>query len=104
MHMDDVPFGKAAQQRTPAQNDPIKHVVLLLMENHSFDQMLGCLKDDYPDLEGVDVNSPSPRFNLDLQGNKVFQMPTDAQQIELDPKHECRFVLKQIENGNSGFV
>jgi len=32
------------------------------MENHSFDQMLGCLKDDYPDLEGIDVKSPSPRL------------------------------------------
>jgi phospholipase C len=86
------------------KDDPIKHVVLLMMENHSFDQMLGCLKDDYPDLEGIDVNSSFPRFNLDLQGNKVFQAPTDVQQVELDPKHECRFVLKQIENENSGFV
>lgn len=85
-------------------SDPIKHVVLLMMENHSFDQMLGCLKDDYPDLDGIDVNSPTPRFNLDLQGNKVFQIPTDVQQVELDPKHECRYVLQQIENGNSGFV
>lgn len=87
-----------------AREDPIRHVVLLMMENHSFDQMLGCLEDDYPDLEGIDVNSPSPRFNLDLEGNKVFQAPTDVQQVALDPKHECRFVLKQIENGNSGFV
>ena len=89
---------------TEESNDPIKHVVLLMLENHSFDQMIGCLKDDYPDLEGIDVNSSSPRFNLDLQGNKVFQAPTDVQQIELDPKHECRFVLQQIKDGNSGFV
>ena len=89
---------------TTERDDPIKHVVLLMMENHSFDQMLGCLKDDYPDLEGIDVASPSPRFNVDVDGNKVFQAPTDAQQIVLDPKHECRFVLEQIANGNSGFV
>jgi phospholipase C len=85
-------------------DDAIRHVVLLMMENHSFDQMLGCLQDEYPDLEGVDVNSPSPRFNLDLAGNKVFQIPTDEQQVPLDPKHENRFVLEQIANGNSGFV
>lgn len=85
-------------------NSPIKHVVLLMMENHSFDQMLGCLQTEYPDLDGVDVNSNSPRFNLDLSGNKVFQIPIDAQQIERDPKHENRFVLEQIVNGNSGFV
>lgn len=82
----------------------IKHVVLLIMENHSFDQMLGCLQGEYPDLDGVDVNSDSPRFNFDLTGNKVFQIPTDVQQVERDPKHENRFVLEQIADGNSGFV
>jgi phospholipase C len=82
----------------------IKHVVLLMMENHSFDQMLGCLQIEYPDLDGVDVNSDSPRFNLDLTGNKVFQIPTDVQQVERDPKHENRFVLEQIAIGNSGFI
>jgi len=87
-----------------AAENAIKHVVLLMMENHSFDQMLGCLKGEYPDLDGVDVTSDSPRFNLDLAGNKVFQIPTDAQQVELDPKHENRFVLEQIANGNSSFI
>jgi phospholipase C len=32
--------------------DPVRHVVLLLFENRSFDQMLGCLKRVYPDLAG----------------------------------------------------
>jgi phospholipase C len=35
--------------------DPIEHVVVLMLENHSFDQMLGCMKEVYPDLEGVDI-------------------------------------------------
>jgi phospholipase C len=85
-------------------DDGIKHVVLLMMENHSFDQMLGCLQGEYPDLDGVDINSSSPRFNLDLSGNKVYQIPTDEQQVRLDPKHEHRFVMDQIAGGNSGFV
>ena len=85
-------------------DDGIKHVVLLMMENHSFDQMLGCLQGEYPDLDGVDINSSSPRFNLDLSGNKVYQIPTDEQQVRLDPKHEHRFVMDQIASGNSGFV
>ena len=37
-----------------ATADPIEHVVLLLLENRSFDQMLGCFKEVYPDLEGID--------------------------------------------------
>src|ERR1700730_2651205 len=85
-------------------DDGIKHVVLLMMENHSFDQMLGCLQGEYPDLDGVDIYSSSPRFNLDLSGNKVYQIPTDEQQVRLDPKHEHRFVMDQIAGGNSGFV
>lgn len=66
--------------------------------------MLGCLQDAYPDLDGVDINSSSPRFNLDLSGNKVYQIPTDEQQVPLDPKHEHRYVMQQIADGNSGFV
>jgi phospholipase C len=85
-------------------DSPIKHVVLLMLENHSFDQMLGCLQSEYPELDGVDVNSNEPRFNLDLSGTEVFQIPIDVQQFPLDPKHESRFALDQIANGNSGFV
>ena len=40
------------------QDDPIKHVVVLMMENHSFDQIVGWTKSLYPNLEGVDVNNP----------------------------------------------
>lgn len=87
-----------------SETDPIQHVVLLMMENHSFDQMLGCLQEIYPELEGVDINAAEPRFNLDSAGNKVLQIPTDEQQVPLDPRHETRFVLDQIANGNSGFV
>jgi phospholipase C len=85
-------------------NDPIKHVVLLMLENHSFDQMLGSLQSKYPDLDGVDIESPSARFNLDLSGNKVFQIPTIEQQMEGDPKHETENVVVQLGNGNGGFV
>jgi phospholipase C len=55
----------------------IKHVVLLMMENHSFDQMLGSPQDHSPDLEGINIGSPSARFNIDSSGNEVLQIPTD---------------------------
>ena len=46
--------------------DPIRHVVVLMLENHSFDQMLGCFKQVYPELEGVE---PTARHeNRDTQG------------------------------------
>src|SRR5467141_4049386 len=84
--------------------DPIRHVVLLMLENHSFDQMLGSLQSEYPELDGVDIESPSARFNVDQSGNKIFQAPTIEQQLERDPKHETENVLAQIANGNAGFV
>ena len=36
-------------------DDPIKHVILLMMENHSFDQMLGSLQTVQAEVDGVDI-------------------------------------------------
>lgn len=83
-------------------SDPIKHVVLLMLENHSFDQMLGCFKEVYPDLEGVDPNNL--RENIDPQGAVYKQAPTRERQMLLDPRHEVEHVKVQLEGGNKGFV
>jgi len=84
------------------KSDPIRHVVLLMMENHSFDQMLGCFQKIYPELEGIDPNVE--RYNLDDKGTKIYQRETTERQMTLDPFHEVPNVLEQIENDNSGFV
>jgi len=55
-------------------------------------------------LDGVDVESSTSRSNLDAAGKQVFQVPTAAQQVKEDPKHETKDVLEQIANGNTGFV
>src|ERR1700694_3655686 len=87
---------------TADAGDPIKHVVLLLLENRSFDQMLGCFQEVYPDLEGVDPNAP-PRVNSD--GVKQYQQePTKTEQMPVDPRHETNHVLNQLKDENSGFV
>jgi phospholipase C len=83
--------------------DRIQHVVLLLLENHSFDQMMGALQEVHPDLDGVLPNS-SPRFNLNLKGKKVFQVPVREKQMHLDPLHEVDAVAEQMANNNGGFV
>lgn len=46
--------------------EAIRHVVVLMLENHSFDQMLGCFKQVYPELEGVDPGAG--RHNQDTAG------------------------------------
>jgi len=83
-------------------DDPIKHVVVLMFENHSFDQMLGCFKAVYPDMEGVDPNTP--RTNRDLSGRSYEQRPTNDTVVSPDPKHELQHILNQLVDGNSGFV
>src|SRR5579863_10097939 len=84
--------------------DPIKHVILLMLENHSFDQMLGIFKTIYPDMDGIDPKAP-PRINKDASGNTFAQKSTTVRNMNLDPMHEVEHVSKQIAEGrNSGFV
>src|SRR5258708_9656555 len=82
--------------------DPINHVVLLMLENRSFDQMLGCFQSKYLDLDGIDPTIR--RFNCDSSGKKYCQDPGATQQTDPDPKHENERVLNQLKDHNSGFV
>ena len=36
---------------------PIQHVVVLMMENNSFDRMLGCMAEVHSGLDGIDPAS-----------------------------------------------
>jgi len=85
------------------KKDPFKRVIYLMMENHSFDQMLGSLTDLYPHMEGID--KAALKFNPDMNNNPVFQQETYEKQILNDPIHEVPNVKIQL-NGNKsdGFV
>lgn len=83
-------------------DDPIKHVVVLALENHSFDQMLGCLKELYPELEGVTPGAPNQ--NVDHEGTAYLQEVTQERQMSFDPHHEVSHVAEQLQDGNGGFV
>ena len=83
-------------------SDPIKHVVLLMFENGSFDRSLGCFQKIYPNLDGIDP--AVPRTNTDKDGRVYKQEPTTEIQMPLDPHHEHANVMNQLKDGNSGFV
>ena len=83
-------------------NDPIRHVILLIMENRSFDHMMGGLAGVLPGLDGVDP--ANPHLNRDPAGQAYFQAPTEITQTTSDPKHEHADVVIQLQNRNSGFV
>ena len=88
--------------------DKIEHVVVLMLENHSFDQMLGCMsavydgKEGRDRLEGIDLNHL--RSNDDPDGSPIFQKETTERQMTLDPHHEVEHVAAQLESNNGGFV
>lgn len=82
----------------------IEHVVVLMMENASFDRMVGCLAEVHEGLDGVDP--AHPRSNPDgRSGKPVWQAPTKARNIDRDPLHYLPNGLAQLDGGtNQGFV
>jgi phospholipase C len=83
---------------------PITRVVVLMMENHSFDRVLGCMKKDYPTLEGVDPDAPGTNQDYPVATSPLSQGQTQSRNIANDPGHDLHNVLRQIANGNQGFV
>ena len=85
------------------QTDRIKHIVVLMLENRSFDHMLGGLTGKIPNLDGIDPNAP-PRMNRDQDGKQYKQVPGASFSLKYDPKHEVEHVHQQLLKRNSGFV
>ena len=96
------PMASAVMPSATGPSGPIKHVVVLMFENHSFDQMLGCMKSVYPELDGVDP--ANLRSNKDSTGHEYFQQQSNDTVVSPDPMHELVHVLNQLKDGNSGFV
>jgi phospholipase C len=75
---------------------------MLIMENRSFDHMMGGLTGVIPGLDGVDPQHP--HVNYDASGAAYVQSPSEVRQTTSDPKHEHADVVIQLENHNSGFI
>jgi len=85
-------------------DDGIKHVVLLMMENHSFDQMLGALQEVFSELDGVTPELAATRTNLTFSNVPIAQQKTTERQMHFDPLHEHVNVMAQLQDNNGGFV
>jgi phospholipase C len=84
---------------TPNRSDPIEHIVVLMLENNSFDRMLGTI----PGVEGV--NSSIPRSNPDFPSSMaILASATAERKMAQDPEHELDDVLRQIAGPCQGFV
>lgn len=76
---------------------PIRHVIVLMKENRSFDHLFGALAN-------VDV-APATYSNPDSNGNAVFPMHATTTCIPFDPNHQSSSVAVCIDGGKmDGFV
>lgn len=85
--------------------DSIRHVVVLMLENRSFDHMLGDVTKIYPNLEGIPQAGPKYRNTSTKSGKSYEQNPNAYESISIDIPHEFVDVQKQLGmKGNQHMV
>src|SRR5262245_39823406 len=89
---------RAATARRSAAADAIEHVVVLMLENRSFDHMVGSLRDVFPTLEGIDPARPGRNLDPADPGHPYLQQPTLVTALAKDPKHELANVRYQLDS------
>jgi phospholipase C len=82
----------------PPGLDALRHIVVLMLENRSFDHMLGGLRAQDPRVDGL----IGTEMNLDTAGDAAAVKPQAAYQGQLDPDPDHHFagVDLQIFDGN----
>lgn len=78
----------------------LQHIVVLMMENRSFDHMIGALKNQNSSIDGLNGNETNP----DNTGASIQVQPqADFQgQLDPDPDHHFPAVNQQLFNGSAG--
>ena len=105
---ESLPFpGKPAG--TPSMPE-IEHIVVLMMENHSFDNLLGMVPHQVPGRRSVDgwrfQGGKPVNFNLDASGNKAIATHGSSPcQLVGEPSQTWNASHESWDNGlNDGFV
>jgi len=94
----------------PPNSEKVDHVVVLMMENRSYDQMLGYLSMDSIVKNKHEINGlTGNEFNKDKDGNSFSVTRQTKTKIDPGPAHESENMLTQMMNKNgeidmSGFV
>jgi phospholipase C len=80
--------------------DEIRHLVVLMLENRSFDHMLGYLQG-----AGMDVDGMTGQTNFTDDGRRVTGHHLDSTRVRIRPHHDVNHVAAQVANGKmDGFV
>lgn len=80
-------------------NGPIKTVVVVVMENRSFDHILGWLKSTRPNIDGL-TGKESNRVNVSDPNSEEVFVSDDAIFVDLDPGHSFQAIREQIFGSN----
>ncbi|KAJ0977508.1 hypothetical protein J5N97_012982 [Dioscorea zingiberensis] len=78
---------------------PIKTVVVLVMENRSFDHMLGWMKKLNPEINGVTGSESNPVSTSDPSSPRVY-FKDEAHYVDPDPGHSFQAIREQIFGSN----
>ena len=84
----------------PPPNGQIQHLVVLMMENRSFDHLLGFLKSDKYPIEGLDGDESNPDAT-----NEPVKVSDDASysgDLRIDPGHHFPDVAIQLAANTAG--
>ncbi|KAK8943252.1 hypothetical protein KSP39_PZI008977 [Platanthera zijinensis] len=82
-----------------ALGGPIKTVVVVVMENRSFDHMLGWMKRLNPQIDGVDGSEWNPSSTADPTAARIY-FKDGAQYVDPDPGHSFQAIREQIFGSN----
>ena len=88
------------------RSSKIKHIVVLMMENRSFDHLLGWLKQDHdPRIDGLNGDERVPR---DINDSSKGYLPVTRNGYDIspdNPMHDFDNIARQMNNGSmNGFV
>jgi phospholipase C len=74
---------------------PIKTIVVLVMENRSFDHMLGWMKQINPEINGVDGSEWNALSVTDPNSKRIF-FNSQSHYVDPDPGHSFQAIREQI--------
>jgi phospholipase C len=95
-----VPAGGPARAAEPAPRTPIRHLVMLMQENHSFDNYFGT----YPDADGIPAGTCMP-VRPDKPEKGCVQPHHLTAGPPRDHSHDHKTALRQLNGGRmDGFI
>ena len=75
---------------------PIEHVIVLMMENRSFDHMLGWLHESNAEIDGLDGSEWNSLNSQDPTSPKIYVNKNGFDISPTDPNHDLNSTTEQI--------